>query len=307
MRGSDVAALSTPLLRAKSHDQSSLFEPEKLVREARRQLGLPAGSIPPVVVLDPDGDLLRHVASTRGVAPVAQWSCYHSEMSAAVIGGVHVGIVPSVVGGPYAVLVAEQAFVSGCQLLIDLTSAGRVTPLEQTAPYFVLVDKAWRDEGTSLHYLPPSEWAFLAPALSAELHNLPAMAGGQPVLRGASWTTDAPYRETPDALAAAQHVGILAVEMEAASLYAFATARNREVLCVAHVTNDVAATETADFEKGEHGGAVAALHLLDQVVSILAAAGHARTDAAPTPTEADGGPSAPATADNAAAFGTADR
>ncbi len=264
----DTAAM--PLLLPKSYRQPSLFEPEKIVREARRQLRLPRGDVPPVVVLDPDGDLLDHVRANGGGERVAQWSCYHTRMWATDLGGVPVGIVPYVVGGPYAVLVAEQAFASGCRLVIDLTSAGRVTPLAQAPPYFVVVEKAWRDEGTSLHYLPPSRWAHADPALLAGLAGLAPDAAGQPVLRGASWTTDAPFRETGEALAAARELAILAVEMEAAALYAFAEARRRPVLCIAHVTNDVALTDADDFEKGDRGGAVAALHVLDGVVRALA-------------------------------------
>jgi hypothetical protein len=36
------------------------------------------------------------------------------------------------------------------QLVISISSAGQVTPLARP-PYFVLIEKAWRDEGTSLH------------------------------------------------------------------------------------------------------------------------------------------------------------
>ena len=60
---------------------------------------------------------------------------------------------------------------------------------------------------------------------------------GRPALIGASWTTDAPFRETADAIEAARVKGILAVEMEAAALYAFASRHNVAVLCLAHVTN----------------------------------------------------------------------
>jgi purine-nucleoside phosphorylase len=72
---------------------------------------------------------------------------------------------------------------------------------------------------------------------------------GEPVERGATWTTDAPFRETAAALEAARAKGILAVEMEAAALYAFARARGRPVLCFAHVTNRMG--REGDFEKGE--------------------------------------------------------
>ena len=46
--------------------------------------------------------------------------------------------------------------------------------------------------------------------------------------------------------------------MEAAALYAFAQARGRPVLCLAHVTNRMAQSE-GDFEKGEANGAQDAL------------------------------------------------
>jgi hypothetical protein len=48
-----------------------------------------------------------------------------------------------------------------------------------------------------------------------------------PVERGSTWTTDGPYRETPEAICAARAERILAVEMEAAALYAFAEARRK--------------------------------------------------------------------------------
>ena len=77
---------------------------------------------------------------------------------------------------------------------------------------------------------------------------------GPPVYRGASWTTDAPFRETAAAIEANRARDILAVEMEAAALYAFARARGKPVLCLAHVTNQMAVS-SGDFEKGEADGA----------------------------------------------------
>jgi uridine phosphorylase len=55
--------------------------------------------------------------------------------------------------------------------------------------------------------------------------------------------------------------GILAVEMEAAALYAFAKARGRSVLCFAHVTNQMGRME-GDFEKGAGGGAEESLSVI---------------------------------------------
>ncbi len=48
---------------------------------------------------------------------------------------------------------------------------------------------------------------------------------GLPYRLGKTWTTDAPYRETPDLIAARRAEGCLVVEMEAAALLAVAEFR----------------------------------------------------------------------------------
>ena len=53
--------------------------------------------------------------------------------------------------------------------------------------------------------------------------------------------------------------------MEAAALYAFAQARGVAVLCLAHVTNQMARIE-GDFEKGEADGSKEALDVLAGVL-----------------------------------------
>ena len=59
-----------PLLRDKDHTQPSVFRPEHLLREARRQKGLVDRDVPAVCVLDLDGDLFRH-ARLSGLARLA--------------------------------------------------------------------------------------------------------------------------------------------------------------------------------------------------------------------------------------------
>jgi len=85
-------------------------------------------------------------------------------------------------------------------------------------------------------------------------------ATDQELIVGGSWTTDAPFRETERAVAHARSRGLLVVEMEAAGLYAFARARRRDVVCLAHVTNRLG--EPGDFDKGIAGGATEAFALI---------------------------------------------
>lgn len=248
-----------PILADKHYRSPSNFAPENLLREARRQKDLETGAIPEICVLDPDGDMVRRLINDGRARPEPAWACYHSEMHRFEHRAETFGIVGCAVGAAYAVLVAEQMFASGCALLISVTSAGEIAVVREP-PYFVLIERALRDEGTSYHYMPPSAFSAIDPALAAALDG--AFDGiGQVVERASTWTTDAPFRETEEAIAAARAHGVAAVEMEAAALYAFARARAKAVVCFAHVTNRMARTE-GDFEKGEAGGAFDALDVV---------------------------------------------
>jgi uridine phosphorylase len=236
-----------------------VFIPENLLREARRQKSTPAGKVPAVCVLDPDGDIVENLLVRDEAQRNGYWACYHTNMYNFRIDGLELGIIGYTVGASFAVLVAEELFASGCQLLINVTSSGQILP-RKNPPFFVLVEKALRDEGTSYHYLPPSDYASiddkLLKLLDGVFSNLVT-----PVYRGDTWTTDAPFRETEHAIRQARILGILAVEMEAAALYAFAQARSRPVVCFAHVTNRMGNIE-GDFEKGEADGSRDALQLI---------------------------------------------
>jgi len=170
------------------------------------------------------------------------WNAYAFEQD-----GVSFGIIGYAVGAAFAVLIAEELFASGCKLLLSMSSAGQILPI-QALPYFIIVTQALRDEGTSYHYLPPTDYSKADNNL-VRLAEATLFRTNLAVRSGATWTTDAPFRETRDAIEAAEQGGILAVEMEAAALYAFAAARNKPVLCFAHVTNQMGRIE-GDFEKG---------------------------------------------------------
>ncbi|MER9586184.1 nucleoside phosphorylase [Mesorhizobium sp. M0276] len=252
----------SPLLELKDYSAKSVFQVENMLRETRRQKGLPLLPVPAICVLDPDGDIVRRLRREGRARPSAGWACYHTVLDEFDLDGQTVGVIGCAVGSSFAVLVAEQLFASGCRLLISITSAGQITSLGPP-PYFVLIDRALRDEGTSHHYVPPAEFSEANPELVARvlpyLSNLP-----EPIHIGASWTTDAPFRETARAIEASRAQGIAAVEMEAAALYAFAAARSKNVICFAHVTNQMGQTE-GDFEKGEADGTADALAVIAAV------------------------------------------
>lgn len=245
--------------------EPSVFSPQAMLREARRQKHLPDRQVPSVCILDPDGDLARALKAGGRAQPFSSWPCYHTEMLTVEIDGLALGIVPNAVGSAFAVLVAEQLFASGCELVVSITSAGRISENHGTPPYFFLIESAWRDEGTSAHYLPPGETCRIAPRLLGLLSEAFSTIG-TPMQIGSTWTTDAPFRETPSAITWFRERGVAAVEMEAAALYAFAEARDKPLACFAHVTNSMAQNE-GDFEKGHDNGAREAFELVRTVAA----------------------------------------
>jgi uridine phosphorylase len=231
-------------------ESASAFTPERLMDAVRTERGLAVETVPPLCVLDFDGDLSDRLAEQGSTSPMASWACFHTSMRVLTLDGLSCGIVPRTIGGPYAVLVAEQLRAAGAKVVVGITSAGRISPT-LPLPAIVVIDEAVRDEGTSLHYLAPSTMVTtptpgLADLLARELSGLPS-----PVSRGAVWTMDAPYRETPDQLGSWAEKGVLAVEMQAASLFAFARARGAHVGMVALVSNGVGQA-APEFDTGGH-------------------------------------------------------
>jgi uridine phosphorylase len=252
---------AAPILTRKDYLSPSFFTPENLLREARRQKSIPEGTIPKVCILDPDGDIVQNLASSGLAERNRHWACYHTSMYDFTYEGIEFGIVGNAVGASFAVPVAEEMFACGCELLISMTSAGQIVS-KRSPPYFVLIEKALRDEGTSYHYLPPAQFSTINPKLLACLQGV-FEKSQPPVFQGATWTTDAPFRETQTAISYCPSEGILGVEMEAAALYAFAEAKQRPVICFAHITNQMGNVEN-DFEKGEAQGSLDAIEVLSQ-------------------------------------------
>jgi uridine phosphorylase len=251
---------TTPLILInKFYTIPSVFVPENLLREARRQKSIPEGDVPAICVLDPDGDIVEHLRDRGEARRDPHWACYHTEMHDFAVDGITCGIVGNAVGAPFAVLVAEEMFASGCRFLISITSAGQIAPIA-SPPYFVLIDRALRDEGTSYHYLPPAPYSEMSSRLSKIMEGA-FRSSPISVQRGVTWTTDAPFRETAEAIAFARSEGILGVEMEAAALYALAQVKSRDIVCFAHITNRMGSLEN-DFEKGAAHGSASALEVI---------------------------------------------
>jgi uridine phosphorylase len=237
-----------PLVRHPLSEPSA-FTAESLVAAVRSERNLPVQAVPRLCILEFDGDLTDWMVKIGYARAYESWACFHTVMHSIEIDGSTCGIIARTIGGPYAVLIAEQLRASGAELILGLTSAGRVSrslPL----PSLVVVQSAIRDEGTSYHYVAPGSSvesdSELVTTVAKGIASL-----GLPVFSGPVWTTDAPYRETQQQLDSYATEGVLAVEMQAASLLAFSQATGMPAGIVALVSN--AADHSKDiFNKGPY-------------------------------------------------------
>ncbi|MCM1088139.1 MAG: nucleoside phosphorylase [Muribaculaceae bacterium] len=108
----------------------------------------------------------------------------------------------------------EANWLTGAKKFIMFGSAGSLSK-EKTQGKFVIPTKAYRDEGISYHYAPPSDYIEIKnhkklASIFDELH--------LPYVEGRVWTTDAFLRETAGQVAMRQKEGCIAVDMELAGV-----------------------------------------------------------------------------------------
>src|SRR5512143_4257352 len=128
------------------------------------------------------------------------------------------------VGGALAAGLLEEAIAYGCRKFIVCGGCG-VLEKDIAVGHLIVVSGAVRDEGASYHYLPPGR-EVQAPNAGVATLTATLERRGIPYRVGKTWTTDAPYRETPAKIAARKSEECLTVEMEAASLLAVAQFRD---------------------------------------------------------------------------------
>jgi uridine phosphorylase len=127
------------------------------------------------------------------------------------------------IGAPLASSLLEEVIAFGCRKFMVCGGCG-VLVNDIAVGNLIVVSAAIRDEGVSYHYLPPGrEVTANESAVNALVKTLSKR--GIPFRVGKTWTTDAPYRETPDRISKRKQEGCLTVEMEAAGLMAVALFR----------------------------------------------------------------------------------
>lgn len=134
------------------------------------------------------------------------------------------------IGAPVVVSLAEEMIAFGVKKFVILSWAGILQPALRLGD-IVVCDRAIRDEGVSHHYLPTEKYVSADQALTARV-KASIEARGVACQLGATWTTDAPYRETMDEVRQYQSEGVQTVEMETAALFALGQARGVQTASV---------------------------------------------------------------------------
>ena len=135
--------------------------------------------------------------------------------------GRSIGIFQTLIGGAGTAGLLEEALAMGAKQVLIYGSCG-VLDSALAAGHLILPTQAYRDEGTSYHYMPISDYVDVPTALRlGEIFDELRL----PYVKGRVWTTDAFYRETRNNMEKRKADGCVAVDMECASVMAVAQFR----------------------------------------------------------------------------------
>ena len=122
------------------------------------------------------------------------------------------------VGAPVITIDIEVLYAQGVEKVIIFGNCGVLdSSIEDCS--IIIPDLAYREEGTSYHYVEKSDTIETNPKYKDEFIKLLDRLHFSHTT-GAIWSTDAFYRETTDKIAHFRHLGVKAVEMEGSAIAA---------------------------------------------------------------------------------------
>ena len=121
-------------------------------------------------------------------------------------------------GAPACVGSFEDLIPMGAKRIILLGNCGVLDKSIEDCG-IIIPTKAIRDEGTSYHYAPASDYIQVNRKYIPEFIDV-LKEYGYPYVMGTTWTTDAFYRETRSKVQRRKEMGAICVEMECAAMQA---------------------------------------------------------------------------------------
>ena len=129
-------------------------------------------------------------------------------------------------GAPACVGSFEDIIPLGAKRIILLGNCGVLDKSIEDCG-IIIPTRAIRDEGTSYHYAPASDYIDVNKKYIPEFIEILEELG-YPYVMGTTWTTDAFYRETREKVAKRKEMGAICVEMECAAMQAMCNFRGVE-------------------------------------------------------------------------------
>jgi len=215
-----------------------IVRPEHFLRYLREALGLRSAEtrLPPIgVLVFSSGDFRAFHRIIEG--QVKGWNRW---LSVGAAGRKSISLARSPIGAPAATITMEEMAALGCRTFLSFGACGSLLP-DLRIGDVVLPTFAFSDEGTSRHYgktsqLRPDAGLVRAIAVAAEKRAIPIRSGG-------TWTTDAVYRESRTRARDLVRHGVVAVEMEAAALWAVARHRHLRTASLLVVSDELGGKE----------------------------------------------------------------
>ena len=161
----------------------------------------------------------REIAHTKDVDGI--WPVYEVSYK-----GKRLGMYKARLGAPACVGCFEDIIPMGAKRIILLGNCGVLDKRIEDCG-IIIPTRAIRDEGTSYHYAPPSDFIDVNTKY-IDLFRSILEEHGYPYVTGTTWTTDAFYRETRGKIARRKQMGAICVEMECAAMQAMCDFRGVE-------------------------------------------------------------------------------
>jgi uridine phosphorylase len=214
-----------------------VIEPVRVIKERMRSGLHPSFPVPAGAVLCYDSEFWQWVVGRPGNVECDGWlkgSFLVPRRDARIL----VSRVPGF-GAPTAVMTLEELAAFGVRRFVNLGAAGGLQQ-DMSVGDIVVCERAIRDEGTSLHYLPEAKYSGACPDLTERLCEVIGRKS-IPYRKGTSWTIDAPYRETVEKVNRHCSDGVATVEMEASALFAVGAYRGVSVSSVFAISDILSA------------------------------------------------------------------
>jgi len=183
-------------------------------------------NFPERVVVTFNEKIINYISNLDGALKVSEMEAgYTIPIYKINYNGKDIAVYRTIIGGAGSAGLLEEVIAKGGKKFVFFGSCGTLDK-GIAAGHFIIPTAAYRDEGTSYHYVSFSDYIEVNTSnkladIFEQLHI--------PYIKAKTWTTDALYRETRKNMMDRKSEGCLAVEMECASIMAVSQFRNVEL------------------------------------------------------------------------------